>query len=140
MTMRRTAHWTRRAMLALLITATSACTQAPAPRAGVKPAPATAQRPNVLLILVDDLKPALGTYGDHTAITPNMDHLAQRGVRFDLAYANQAVCAPSRINLMSGARSTSSGIYNFGMNLRDYMPDAVTLPQYFMRAGYHTES
>src|SRR3546814_15700294 len=69
-----------------------------------------------------------------------MDRLAQHGVRFDLAYANQAVCAPSRINLMSGARSTSSGIYNFGMNLRDYMPDAVTLPQYFMRAGYHTAS
>src|SRR3546814_7759617 len=68
-----------------------------------------------------------------------MDRLAQHGVRFDLAYANQAVCAPSRINLMSGARSTSSGIYNFGMNLRDYMPDAVTLPQYFMRAGYRSE-
>src|SRR3546814_20012370 len=69
-----------------------------------------------------------------------MDRLAQRGVRFDLAYANQAVCAPSRINLMSGARSTSSGIYNFGMNLRDYMPEAVTLPQYFILAGYHPES
>src|SRR3546814_11578185 len=78
-------------------------------------------------------------YGDRTAITPNMDRLAQRGVRFDLAYANQAVCAPSRINLMSGARSTSSGIYNFGMNLRDYMPEAVTLPQYFMRPDYHHE-
>src|SRR3546814_14458404 len=71
-----------------------------------------------------------------TAITPNMVRLAQHGVRFDLAYANQAVCAPSRINLMSGARPTSSGIYNFGMNLRDYMPDAVTLPQYFMHACY----
>src|SRR3546814_18170950 len=74
-----------------------------------------------------------------TAITPNMDSLAQHGVRFDLAYANQAVCAPSRINLMSGARSTSSGIQNFGMNLRDYMPAAVTRPQYLMRAGYHTD-
>src|SRR3546814_7975809 len=87
MTMRSTAHWTRRAMLALLITATSACAQAPAPRAAATPI--AAQRPNVLLILVDDLKPALGTYGDRTAITPNMDRLAQRGVRFDLAYANQ---------------------------------------------------
>ena len=105
--MRRTAHWTRRAMLALLITATSACSQAPAPRAEATPAPAPAagQRPNVLLILVDDLKPALGVYGDRTAITPNMDRLAERGVRFDLAYANQAVCAPSRINLMSGAQT-----------------------------------
>ena len=78
--MPRTAHWTRRALLALLITATSACSQAPAPRAGMAPAPApvTAQRPNVLLILIDDLKPALGTYGDRTAITPNMDRLAAR--------------------------------------------------------------
>lgn len=140
--MRRAAHWSRRALLSLLVAATSACTQTPAPRTALAPTPApiAAKRPNVLLILVDDLKPALGTYGDRTAITPNMDRLAQRGVRFDLAYANQAVCAPSRINLMSGARSTSSGIYNFGMNLRDYMPDAVTLPDHFMRAGYHTES
>lgn len=140
--MRRTAHWSRRALLSLLVAATSACTQTPAPRTALAPTPApiAAKRPNVLLILVDDLKPALGTYGDRTAITPNMDRLAQRGVRFDLAYANEAVCAPSRINLMSGARSTSSGIYNFGMNLRDYMPDAVTLPDHFMRAGYHTES
>ncbi|MBA4752417.1 MAG: sulfatase [Sphingopyxis sp.] len=140
--MRRTAHWTRRALLSLLVAATSACTTTPAPKTALAPTPApvAAQRPNILLILVDDLKPALGTYGDRTAITPNMDRLAQRGVRFDLAYANEAVCAPSRINLMSGARSTSSGIYNFGMNLRDYMPDAVTLPDYFMRAGYHTES
>ncbi|RYD41655.1 MAG: DUF229 domain-containing protein, partial [Sphingomonadales bacterium] len=140
--MGRTAHWTRRALLSLLVAATSACTQTPAPKTALAPTPApvAAKRPNILLILVDDLKPALGTYGDRTAITPNMDRLAQRGVRFDLAYANEAVCAPSRINLMSGARSTSSGIYNFGMNLRDYMPDAVTLPDYFMRAGYHTES
>jgi iduronate 2-sulfatase len=140
--MRRAAHWTRRSLLSLLIAATSACSQNPAPRAALAPTPVpvAAQRPNILLILVDDLKPALGTYGDRTAITPNMDRLAQRGVRFDLAYANEAVCAPSRINLMSGARSTSSGIYNFGMNLRDYMPDAVTLPDYFLRAGYHTES
>src|SRR3546814_4899399 len=114
-------------MLALLITATSACAQAPAPRAAATPAPIAAQRPNVLLILVDDLKPALGTYGDRTAITPNMDRLAQHGVRFDLAYANQAVCAPSRINLMSGARSTSSGIYNFGMRSEEQTSELQSL-------------
>ena len=58
--------------------------------------------PNVLLILVDDLKPALGCYGDKTAKTPNIDRLAARGMRFDLAYCNQAVCAPSRFTLMLG--------------------------------------
>lgn len=96
--------------------------------------------PNILLILVDDLKPAIHAYGDPIAITPNIDRLAERGTRFELAYANQAVCAPSRINLMTGSRSTSTGLYDFGMNLRDYLPDAVTLPQHFKAAGYHAES
>ena len=97
-------------------------------------------RPNVLLILVDDLKPAIRAYGDPVAITPNLDRLIARGMRFELAYANQAVCAPSRINLMTGTRSTTSGIYEFGQNLRDYMPGAVTMPQHFMASGYTAES
>lgn len=96
--------------------------------------------PNVLLILIDDLKPAIGAYGDSVAITPHIDKLAANGMRFDRAYSNQAVCAPSRFNLLLGSRSTSSGIYGFGQNFRDYYPDAVTLPQYFKRHGYHTES
>ena len=67
-----------------------------------------AKKKNILLILVDDLKPALGCYGDPLAITPNMDKLADRGIRFDLAYCNQSVCAPSRFALMLGSRSTST--------------------------------
>jgi iduronate 2-sulfatase len=92
------------------------------------------------MILVDDLKPALGCYGDETAISPNIDKLAARGMRFDLAYCNQAVCAPSRFNLMLGSRSTSTGLYGLGNHLRKTIPDAVTLPQYFAKHGYHTES
>ena len=76
-----------------------------------------AKRPNVLLILVDDLKPALGCYGDKLAKTPNIDALAGRGMRFDLAYCNQAVCAPSRFTLMLGAHSTSTGLYGLGLSL-----------------------
>jgi iduronate 2-sulfatase len=97
--------------------------------------------PNVLLILVDDLKPALGCYGDPHAKTPNLDRLAARGLRFDLAYCNQAVCAPSRFNLMLGSRSTSTGLYGLGSRLRESLPNAVTLPQHFARhGGYRTES
>ncbi len=97
-----------------------------------------ADRPNVLLILVDDLKPALGCYSDKQAITPNLDRLARRSMRFDLAYANQAVCAPSRYNLMLGSLSTSTGLYHLGGRLRDSIPDAVTLQQHFMAHGYRS--
>ena len=103
--------------------------------------PATAaDRPNVLLILVDDLKPALGCYGDTTARTPHLDALAARGMRFDLAYCNQAVCAPSRFTLMLGSHSTTTGLYGLGSPLRELVPDAVTLPQFFAQHGYRTES
>lgn len=97
-------------------------------------------QPNVLLICVDDLKPALGCYGDELAISPNIDRLAARGMRFDKAYCNQAVCAPSRNNLLCGSRSTSIGIYGLGTNFRKALPDAVTMPQYFIKHGYHAAS
>ncbi|MBB3209461.1 iduronate 2-sulfatase [Rhodopirellula rubra] len=108
---------------------------------GVGPAHAEAEsRPNVLMILVDDLKPTLGCYGDVHAKSPHLDALAARGMRFDAAYCNQAVCAPSRFTLMLGAHSTSTGLYGLGSHLRKLVPDAVTLPQYFQRHGYRTES
>lgn len=101
---------------------------------------AAKERPNVLLILVDDLKPVLGCYGDPIAKTPNLDRLAESGMRFDLAYCNQAVCAPSRFTLMLGSHSTSTGLYGLNSQLRQVMPDAVTMPQYFASYGYRTES
>lgn len=98
------------------------------------------KHPNIVLILIDDLRPAIGAYGDSVAITPNMDKLAAKGLLFEQAYSNQAVCGPSRYNLLLGSRSTSSGIYNFGSDFRDAYPNAVTLPQYFKQHGYHVES
>lgn len=95
---------------------------------------------NVLLILVDDLKPTLRCYGDKAAISPNIDQLANDGLRFNHAYCNQAVSGPSRFNLLTGARSTTSGLYYFGTDFRKVYPNAITLPQYFMNAGYHTEA
>lgn len=130
----------KHALALLAAAASTGCMTADGAAGPRRAAPPPAQRPNVLLILVDDLKPSLRSFGDPVAISPNIDRLAARGTRFEHAYANQAVCAPSRINLMTSRRSTSTGIYNFGQNLRDYMPDAVTLPQAFMRAGYRAES
>ena len=99
-----------------------------------------AEKPNVLLILVDDLKPTIGAFGDEVAITPNLDRLSRESVRFESAYCNQAVCMASRYNLMLGSRSTSTGFYSFGTQFRDVYPDAVTLPQHFINNGYVAHS
>ena len=108
--------------------------------AAITAGPTAAAKPNVLLICIDDLKPALGSYGDRLAKTPNLDRLAARGMRFDFAFSNQAVCAPSRNNLMLGIRSTTLGIYSLGEHFRQARPDAVTLTQYFMRHGWRAEA
>lgn len=97
------------------------------------------QPPNVLLICIDDLKPSLGCYGDTLAKTPNIDRLAARGLLFERAYCNQAVCSPSRNALLTGLRPQTLGIYDLGTNFRAAVPDAVTLPQYFKKHGYRTE-
>ena len=96
-----------------------------------------AGKPNVLLILVDDLKPSFGAYGEEWVHSPNLDRLASSGMRFDMAYCNQAVCAPSRNNLLVGSRSTSIGVYSLGYHFRRAVPDAVTLPQHFKNNDYH---
>lgn len=101
---------------------------------------ADSPKPNVLLICVDDLKPLLGCYGDKVIKSPNIDRLAARGVLFERAYCNQAVCAPSRNSLMTGVRPTTLGIYDLGTNFRIASSNAVTLSQYFMRHGYRAEA
>jgi len=98
-----------------------------------------AEQPNILLICVDDLKPMLGCYGDTTVKSPNIDALAARGLRFENAYCNQAVCSPSRNALLVGHRPSTLGIYDLGTNFRVSRPQAVTLPQYFQQHGYRTE-
>lgn len=106
---------------------------APAPRAA-------AEKPNVLFIAVDDMRPQLGCYGDPLAKTPHMDRLAARGLLFERAYCQQALCSPSRISLLSGRYPATSGIYSIGPFLRETMPDIVTLPQHFKNNGYFARS
>jgi iduronate 2-sulfatase len=98
-----------------------------------------AEKPNILLICVDDLKPVLGCYGDRLVKSPSIDQLAARGLRFDRAYCNQAVCAPSRNALLTGLRPQSIGVYDLPTNFRVAAPDAVTLPEHFKAHGYRTE-
>lgn len=97
-----------------------------------------AERPNVLFIAVDDLRPELGCYGSPVAVSPNLDALARDGLLFERAYCQQAICRPSRASLMTGARPDTTGLYHNYVALRDLQPDILTLPQHFIAHGYET--
>lgn len=97
-------------------------------------------RLSVLFIAVDDLKPALGCYGDSAARSPNIDRLAAEGVRFTSAYVQQSVCAASRSSMLTGLRPDTTGVTYGDVHFRDHVPDAVTLPEHFKRQGYFTQS
>jgi iduronate 2-sulfatase len=99
-----------------------------------------AKRPNVLFIAIDDLRPALGCYGDEIAVTPNIDRLASHGTVFHRAYCQQSVCSPSRLSLMTGRRPDTIRVWDLGTHFRAAIPDVVTLPQHFRNHGYHSQS
>ncbi len=99
---------------------------------------ASADQPNVLFIVVDDLRPELGCYGASHISSPNMDQLASQGVLFERAYCQQAVCNPSRSSLLTGMRPNSIGITTNHAHFRDRHPDVVTIPEYFRHHGYQS--
>ncbi|CAG9819697.1 unnamed protein product [Phaedon cochleariae] len=98
------------------------------------------KRPNVLFIIVDDLKPALKCYGDKNAHTPNIDSLARKSFLFNNAFAQQALCAPSRNSLLTSRRPDSTKLYDFYSYWRDTAGNFTTIPQHFKQNGYYTYS
>ena len=70
-------------------------------------------QPNIVLIMADQLAPQFtGAYGHPVVKTPNLDALAARGMRFDAAYCNSPLCAPSRASLMTGQLVSRHGAYD----------------------------
>lgn len=101
---------------------------------------AKTQAPNVLFIMVDDLRVELGAYGSKDVISPNIDKISQQGTIFSNAYANVAVCGASRASLLTGLRPTNSRFLNYYSRADEDTPDAITLPELFKSKGYRTIS
>ena len=99
-----------------------------------------ADQPNVLFIAVDDLRTALGCYGDPLVQSPNIDRLANQSRLFQRAYCMQAVCGPSRTSLLTGRLPDNTRVWHNRNLFRDFQPDLVTLPQHFKNHGYHAIS
>lgn len=97
----------------------------------------SAQRPNIMFIIADDLNTRFGRYGG-PALTPNIDRLAAQGVSFDRAYSQFPWCGPSRASFLTGTRPNTNGIMDISTSFRTHLPDIVTLPHYFRQNGYYT--
>ncbi len=95
---------------------------------------------NVVVFLVDDLRTELGCYGSEYVKSPNIDALAKDGVRFQKAYSQQALSAPSRMSLLTGNRPETVGIYSLFTPLRSVHKEMVSMPQFFKENGYKTVS
>eukprot|EP00039_Didymoeca_costata_P029970 m.27309 g.27309 ORF g.27309 m.27309 type:complete len:560 (-) comp7884_c0_seq1:85-1764(-) len=96
------------------------------------------QRPNVVYIVIDDLRVELPFYGHKHVHAPNLMKLANESLIFDRAYCNQPVCSPSRNSFMSGRRPSTTRIWNFISDFRAVGPNWTTLPSQFKDSGYLT--
>lgn len=96
-------------------------------------------RPNVLFIAVDDLRPELGCYGNTVIKSPNIDRIAAKGLVFNRAYVQQAVCSPSRSSLLTGTRPDTTKVWDLETHFRTALPNVTTLPEHFKNNGYFVQ-
>ena len=103
-----------------------------------------AQRPNIVLIISDDLNTRIGPYMEIDKHTPNLDRLAAEGIRFTRAYCQYPLCGPSRASLMSGLHPETNGILKNIDRPGSYrvenpaLSDHPSLAGFFREQGYYT--
>jgi arylsulfatase A-like enzyme len=94
------------------------------------------RNPNVLFVICDDLNCDLGSYGHPLVKSPNIDRLAERGVRFSRAYYQYPLCGPSRASFMTGLYPDQTTILGNAIFLRERLPGVQSMSQMFIRKGY----
>lgn len=95
------------------------------------------QRPNVLMIAVDDMNDWIGCLGGNPQTrTPRIDRLAKRGMLFTNAHCAAPVCNASRTATLTGLRPSTTGIYDNSVKWHEVLPQIPSLPGYFRSRGY----
>lgn len=106
------------------------------------------QKPNIVWIVCEDISPFIGAYGNKELRTPNIDRLAQEGVRYNHVYTTAGVCAPSRSAIITGMYPTSIGTHHMrtagNPKYQPVPPYAAVIPEYvkcfpeyLRKAGYY---
>lgn len=95
-----------------------------------------APRPNVLVLICDDLNCDLHCYGHPIVQSPNIDRLAQRGVLFDNAHCQYPLCGPSRASFMTGLHPDQTLVRRNAIYIREHLPNVQTMAQMFRNHGY----
>lgn len=101
---------------------------------------AHADKPNVLFIAVDDLRPQLNCYGKSQIHSPNIDRLAKRGVLFERAYCMVPTCGASRASMMTGIRPLRDRFVGYRAWAEKDAPGKTTMNTQFKNKGYRTVS
>ena len=95
-------------------------------------------KPNVMLIVCDDLNTHVSTSGYQHINTPHLDRLAKESLIFTRAYCQYPVCGPSRASFLSGLYPESTGVLNNKIDIRETRPGTPSLPQFMKENGYWT--
>lgn len=100
------------------------------------------KQPNVLFIMVDDLRTELNTYGADYIQSPNIDKIASEGIQFNYAYCQQSVCSASRASMLSGVRPNTTGVdYPYSLYyMTEFRPNHNTIAEEFEAQGYHVKT
>ena len=106
------------------------------------PANAADVRPNILLLVAEDLGLRIGTFGGPVAVTPRLDRMAREGTRYTRVFTTSGVCAPSRAALITGVHAISTGSQHMRTSNKGYKsvppPEVKAFPELLRAAGYAT--